>query len=138
MAAFSLVERRKGSLLIGRHCLRDLDQLCCKKPFCRQVKKATSQLPAPPRAPERRGELLHPLLINYHLFSLPACHPIWRKRTAKGQGLEQADHQWMLNSQPSSSSCKRTTLPLGKTHPWDRSSPVSSLTPQKMRNLIFL
>lgn len=128
MAAFSLVMRRTRSRLIGQRCLKDPGQWQYKKQFCHQVKKAISLLPVPSRAAKRRGELLHPLQINYHL---PASYPIRRKRTVRGRGLGQGDPHWMLNSLPSFSSCRRATHPHAKTHPLDRSSPVSTLASRK-------
>lgn len=128
MGAFSLVRRRTQSRLIGQRCLKDPGQWQCKKRFCHQVKKAISLLRVPSRATKRRGELLHPLLINY---PLPASYPIRRKRTVRGRGLGQGDPLWMLNSLPSFSSCRRVTHQHAKTPLLDRSSPVSTLVSRK-------
>ncbi len=140
MGAFSLVRKRTQSLLLGQHCLKDPGQWWYKKQFCHQVKKAISLLRVPSRPAKRRGEHLHPLLINYRLFSLPAYFPIRRKRTVRGRGLERGDPRSMLNSLQSFSSCRRATHPLAKTHPLDRSSPVSTLAflRKEMTSQIYL
>lgn len=142
MATFLLVMKRRRKRPIGPLCLMGPIQWYCRRVFCPRAKPPPLvQAPTPalhpsatrsavprPRPLTESHMLLPPVLPDLPSLLLFIILPHTRRRRtpalhAQPQGPKLADHLWMPNSPPSSSSSSGTTLEepepsAGKTLHW--------------------
>lgn len=133
MDTILLVTRRRRKRLIGPPCLTGPTQWWCRRVFCPRAKPpplVQAPTPTPALHPSAtRSAVPRPLHLTESLMLFPAGPPdllslplfiillfphTRRKRTpalhARPQGPKLADHLWMPNSLPSSSSSSGPTL----------------------------
>lgn len=142
MAAFLLVKKRRGRRLIGPRCLKGPIQWSCKRVFCPPARAPPLvQAPPPTQAlhpSATRSGVPLPLPLRDSLMPLPPVQPdhpsplpsilllllphTRRRRIrvlvrhASPQGPKLADHLWMPNSLPLSSSFSETMA--AERGPW--------------------